>query len=444
MSTTGSALLTGFSTFLGDVTDPVGLTTSAAGDSAGTTLIDDTLGEYEDDALVGRWIRITTTGTNQYLVRRIIKNESASGLVEVNPPFAAQVASSIDYELHRYDPRGKFTALDEARVRVFDVLARTIYDDTTTADGHSRVFPIPSTIRSGPVLVQQECVTSPSVNWNYLAAPLGDSTTGYTATGTTATTVSRSDTDLLVPRVGDSCTKLVTAASQAATYSLLIASAANSLTAALAADRKMTYARWVYCTEASKVRLGIIDDASSTITGSFHGGGGWELLTVEKTIAGNNATLLSAVISIASTASASTIYAEYGWWYFGSAERVRDSVWSGDVPKRTRRDDTTQQVYLDWVPPRGRQLRFIGRETLTALGTAIATQVTNAMEVDEENAQILYAEAAKIMFGRLGLNLSDFASVSQNIAYADSLKKRMVNSWAQESPVSRIKGMWAR
>ena len=443
MTTTGASLLSGFSTFLGDVTDPVGLSTSADGVSDGSTLIDDTLGEYEDDALVGRWVRITASGTNQYLTRRIVSNESASGLVEVRPAFAAQVLSAVTYELHRYDPRGKFTALDEARLRVTEVLAKTVYDDTTTADGVSRVYPIPSTIRKGPVLVQEECPYSAEVDWNFDASPLGDSTTGYTATGTTATTVTRTANSPLIPRVGDTCTKLVTAASQAATYNLLIASAANSLTAALAADRKMTRARWVYCTEASKVRVGITDDVGTTY-GSYHGGGGWELLTVERTVAGNNATLLTGVLDIASTANASTIYVEYGWWYFGGVEKVRDAIYSGNIPKRTRRDDTTQQVYLDWVPARGRQLRMIGRETLSALGTTIATQATNTMEVDEENAQILYAEAAKILFSRLGLNLSDFGAVAQNIAFADSLRKRMDNDWKQNVSPSRIKGMWIK
>src|SRR3972149_8503429 len=119
MSLTGTQLLTGFSRFIGDEYDPAGLSTSAAGDSSGTTLIDDTLGEFDDDALVGRWVRITQSGGTQYQVRRIVKNQSVSGLVEVRPAFSAQIATSTTYELHRHDPRLKFTALDEARFRVF-------------------------------------------------------------------------------------------------------------------------------------------------------------------------------------------------------------------------------------------------------------------------------------------------------------------------------------
>lgn len=443
MSLAGSTLLTGLSAFIGDVTDPAGLTTSAAGDSAGTTLIDETLGEYDDDALVGRWIRITQSGSNQYLVRKVVKNESVSGLVEVRPAFAAQVGASDTYELHKYDPRGKFTALDEARLRVVDVLSRHIYDDTTTADGVSRVFPIPSTLRKGPVLVMEECPFAADVDWNFLSDPNDDSVSNWTGSSATLSVATRLNDDPLIPKYDNSCMKIVVAASTAATVSQVVGSMTNGITAALAAGRTMTFAKMVYSRIASKVRLQIIDDGGTT-SGSYHQGKGWELLTVERDIDGANSSLLTARIDITSTSSALTAYANRGWFYFGTAERVRDGLYYGNIPKRTRRDDTTQQVYLDWVPGRGRQLRMIGQETLTALGTTASTQVTNTMEVDEENAQILYAEAARILFSRLGLNLSDYSTVAANIAAANALRSEMKNTWGQDTVSRRITGMWAR
>lgn len=441
MSLTGAELLTGFSRFIGDEYDPAGLTTSAAGDSAGTTLIDDSLGEFDDDALVGRWVRVTQSGSNQYLVRRIVANESVSGLVEVRPAFAAQIASGDSYELHRYDPRSKFSAIDEARLRVIDVLAKIVHDDSTTADGVSSVYPIPSTVRVGPLAVREETPLGSNQSWSFLTNPEGDSTSGYTASSTTATIVTQTSADLLVPRLANSCTKLVTAATTAATYSLAVANASNGLTAALAADRKMTYARWVYCTETSKVRVGITDDSTTTYS-SYHAGRGWELLTVEKTIAGNNATTLTAVVAIASTANASTIYVERGWWYFGSLERVTDNIFRSTVTKTVRRDDTTQQALLDWVPSRGRQLRFIGLAPVTAIGTVAASQPTNTMEVDEPSALVLYAEAASVLFARLGMNISDYSTVAQNVAAAAVLRRQMVNAWGQNQPVQRVRTMF--
>src|SRR5690606_11962239 len=142
--------------------------------------------------------------------------------------------------------------------------------------------------------------------------------------------------------------------------------------------RVMSHCRWVYCTEASKVRLGIEDDDDTTY-GSYHGGTGWELLTVERTIAGDNATTLSAVVTIASTDNASTIYLSRGWFYFGTPERVKDGHYLYAARREVRRDDTSQHVYLDEIVPRGYQIRLLGYDPLTGLGTTPSTQVTATM-----------------------------------------------------------------
>ena len=439
MSLTGTQLLTGFGRFIGDEYDPAGLSTSAAGDSSGTTLIDDTLGEFDDDALVGRWVRITQSGGTQYQVRRIVKNQSVSGLVEVRPAFSAQIATSTTYELHRHDPRLKFTALDEARVRVFPSLAQTVYDDTTTADGISRVYAIPSTMRQGPFEVMVENPLEADVNWNVLSSPLGDSTTDWTAASLTASTVSYSDSDRLVPKY-DSAIKMVVAGSTNGTYKQAVS--AMDITAAAAADREMTFAAWVYCTEASRLTVTIEDDAGES-SSSTHSGNGWELLTVEKTIDGDNATTLTVGFDVASSTAPVTAFWEKAWFYFGAAERVRDGHYNGAVNQRVRRDSTTQQVYLQAIPPRGYQLRFTGRETLSALGTTVSTQVTNTMEVDEENAQILYADAARILFDRLGFNVSDFSELSAKITLANEKRAEMKSTFGQQTTKTKVTGMWA-
>jgi hypothetical protein len=64
------------------------------------------------------------------------------------------------------------------------------------------------------------------------------------------------------------------------------------------------------------------------------------------------------------------------------------------------------------------------------------------MEVDEENEQILYAEAARTLFARMGLNLSQFATVSANIAFAEDMRRRMRSLWGQTSPRNGLKGPW--
>lgn len=441
MSLTGDALIAGLGRYLGQPNFYFPFATTAAGSA--TSVVSTTLARWDDDTLIDRFLRITKAAHAAiYQVRTASDFTGSTGTVTVAPGFGTAPGDACDMEMYGFDPAQGFIALDKARIEAYPALGILRYDDTRTGDGISRVFSVPSTMRKGPLLVQQECPFAVDADWNFLKSPHGDSTTGYTATGTTASTVSRTAADRVIPKLSDTCTKLVTAGSQAATYTLAIANAQNGLTAALAGDRAMTYCRWVYCTESSKVRVQITDDAA-TGSGSYHGGGGWELLTVERTIDGDNATTLSAVVDIASTANPSTIYVERGWWYFGTAERVRDGLYHGSIAKRVRRDDTTQQVYLDWAPPRGYQLRFIGRDTLSALGTTVATQATNTMEVDEESAELLYAVAAEILLRQQGLAVDDVPGLASKIALVQPRLARLKKQWALPAQPQRLKSMWS-
>lgn len=439
MSRTGNQVLTDLSRFIGDLDFPQGLTTTGAGGT--TSLVDSALGRFGNDYINDWYIRITEdVNGNQYLNRRV-SDFVASTTTATHDAFPGTTASGTTYELHRISPDEKFSAIDEARLTVFPSLGTLVYHDGLTADGRTRTFDIPSSIRRGPIDVFVEEPVEVEAEWNFLASPRGDSTTGYTATGTTATTRTKTEGDLIVPALEDTCTILTTAASQAATYNLAIASAENDLTASLAADRPMTYARKVYCTEASKVRLGITDDGGATY-GSYHAGNGWELLTVEDTVAGNNATTLTAVLDIASTANPSVIAVERGWWYFGTAERVTES-WAPVVKQDVRRDNTTQQFTLAFIPQRGHQLRLVGRGLLSALGTTQTTQGTATMEVDEAESELLCAEAAKILLKRRILSGAAFEKIAPQIATAEQTLKDLRSKWEQKSPGPRIKSMWS-
>ena len=259
MSLTGAQLLTGLSEFIGDY---IAATTTSAGASDGTTIISTILRRYGDDYLRDFYAR-PTGATNQFEIRRVSSFASATGTCTVAPAYTAQAATSQAIEVHRYDPEEKFKALDAARPRVIDALFKIVHDDTITGDGHSRVFDIPSSVRFGPTWVYEEDPLGTDVDWNFLTSAEGDSLTGWTASSTTASLYTEDSSDLIVPKYGTTATKLVTAATTAATYTQVVADM-TTVTAALAADRKMTFGRWMYCTEASKVRVGVTDDASTT------------------------------------------------------------------------------------------------------------------------------------------------------------------------------------
>lgn len=444
MSLTGSQLLSGLSAFIDDVT-LLNLTTSAAGTTGGDTLVDSDLGAWDDDFFVDWWVRITsaTAPTNQYTYRRVVKFESVSGQLEVRPAFPAQVAASITYELHRYDPAKKFSALDAARFTAYPDLATIVYDDTLCGDGISKSFDIPAGMRRGPAYALLEQAAPPEPDWNHIPSPRGDSVSGWTASSLTLTTYDRPEHDTIIPKYDYTCAKFTVAGSTNGTATLVVGSMVNGITATASAGRRVTFGMWVWCETADRISLKILDDSGTLATSSFHQGKGWELLTIEGVVSPTNATTLSARLDVSSASAAVVGFWNRAWFYLGDASRIRD-IYAGDSPRRVRRDDTTNRIYFEFPPGRGQQIRLVGTDHLSALGSTVATQVTNTMEVDEATAEVLYAEAAKVLFNRLRLNLSDFSEVNARIATAEQMRGDLSRSWRMSLPPGKpFKSRWA-
>lgn len=420
-----------FSTFLDDSWSS---TTTGAGST--TTLVDTALGRFGDDRLIGMFIRITEdVNGNQWAIRRITDFVGSTGTVTVRPAFSGSTGSGTDYELHRYDPALKFKALDEARIEAVDDLYQLVYDESITTDGQNNVFNIPSSIRLGPIAVQIEDPIPVEVDYNFIQDPKGDSTDNWTAASLTASTVDRDQTDLLVPKYTETATKMVVAGSTNGTYKQTVANMTNSITAAKAADRGMAFGAWVYCTEASRVTLTLEDDNGET-SSSAHGGAGWEFLTLSKTIDGDNATTLTAGFDVSSDTAPVTAYWQNAILMYG--DKV-PSYYPADTFYKVRRDDTTQTFT---IPQRKitarRQLRLIGKDVLSALGTTAASQVTNTMELDAQNSRLLFAHAAEILFGWEGYRVADQPNILRRIQLTRERRDKLRNKWDQDLNYLRI------
>ena len=430
MALAGSALLTGLSQFMGDDYDNVTSATS----TDGTTVVKTHLSAFGEDYFRDYYVRITQSGTNQYHIRRVKSFASASGTLTVDPAFPAVPQDGDSFELHKYEPSRKFTALDEARLRAYPQIAQLVFDETLTGDGYNREFSIPSTIRKGPVFAFIEYPIGVHDQWNYLSDPDFDSTSNWAASSVTASVFNQDDSNVLVPKYDDVATKLVVAASTAGTYSQVVANMNNSVTAAKVAGQKMTFAVWIYSRVASKIRIQLIDD-SGTTSSDYHGGAGWELLTLEKNIVGNNSSLLTARIEVANNSTTFTGYADRGWLYLGDSGRVT-SIYPSEMNARVRRDDTTQKIMFDNVPQARRQIRLVGRGPLSALGTTAASQATNTMEVDEPAAMILYAHAAQILFEREGI----YADIPQEVTARLGIIQERADDYEVKWPFRMLPG----
>lgn len=423
MSLTGDAILQAFSEFINDWYSAA---TTTAGNSGGTTAVSTSLKRFGDNRLQGRHLRLHIA---TYPVRIITSNTQSTGTANVTEAFAAQVPTTTTFSVHRYEPKKKFLALDSARLEVMDHLFTSVRDATLTSDGRSTVYDRPTAVEQGPHIAYFETPLAPVQDWNFLAQPEGNASTGYTASGMTLSTRDRTQTDLVVPKLEDTCVQFSVAATTNGTATLAVADMDNDITAALAAGRRMTFARWVYCTTASRVTLKIVEDGAVTTTGTAHQGKGWELLTVEKTIGPTNATTLSVVLDVSNSAAAVTGFWERGWFYFGDKERVVDSSFNFEAPVKARADDTNKHIVLDECPPRGYQIMLQGKGPLSSLGTDPDTQVTNTMEMDTKSAGILYARAAELMLEWQAIISDDVPSVMQRISLINSRKPKIERNW---------------
>jgi len=223
--------------------------------------------------------------------------------------------------------------------------------------------------------------------------------------------------------------KLSSAAAITGTFSQVVGS--MSITAAQAAGRRMTFGAWVYTKDTSGVKIQLSDDAADTAS-TLHGGTGWELLTVEKDVSQTNAATLTAAVIVAGGTTGVTAFFNRGWLYYGNANLIQD-IYPWREAHLLRRDATTQRVQLSWIPVAGRQIRMIGRQYLSALGSVLATQCTNTMELDEGSAQVLYGAAAESLFEKEGLTTEEFPQIAQRIQIIDR-KKAATQPWGYIVP----------
>ena len=431
MTRTGEQLIDGLSRFIGDT---FASTTTGAGST--TTLVDTALTQFGDRRLEGWFIRITeNVAGNQYLVRRISNFAAATGTVTVTPAFAGATGSGTDYELHRYDPAEKFRAIDDARVNVFGDVFNVVRDETITCDGQATEFNIPSTLSNGPIAVYEELPISVGYSWNLLTSPELSSLTGWTASAGTAEIVQRSNEDKLIPKYDIACTRLAIPSTTAVTYSQVVADI-NVEDATEAAGRRMTFAVWVYARVSGRVTALIVDNSGTAGTSQTHSGKGWELLFITADIAGANSTTLTVRVSV-SSGTQTVIFLNRAWFFYGDQMPLK---WSDEPLDDVSHDATLGKFTLMHAPRRGRQLRLMGRSILTALGDTVSTQPAATMEVDTQTEKLVFAEAAMILFRRLGLKVSDAAVLQRNLAIVDEERSRLRMNWALPTPRRRMEG----
>lgn len=421
MSLTGNQLIVALSQFIDDYWASV---TTTAGST--TTLTDSALAQFGEKATEEAFVRLTTDSAvagNLNQVRRV--TTYLSGTMTVAPAFPQSVATAITYELHRYDPAAKFRALDRARILAFPQVAKIVEDETLTSDGLTTELEVPDSIRRGPAQVYVEVPLPPSVRWNIIPETSNKLTsiTGWTlGANATASTYTRGEHDLIIPRLENSCLKVKTTGTSTLTMAF------GATAAATYAGRKMTFGVWIYDTNDGTT-VSILDD-STTTTSAQHQGRGWEFIQVSRDVDAINATTLTVRINYG---SGHTTFAERA--YFGNTGKIDNQYQQGPMPRKgVYRDDSHAILMLDRPAPRGFQYRLVGRTPVTALGTTLATQATNTMEVSETDQDLLLATAARILFTWAGMSTGELDQALPQISLTEQRFKELKTDWERKYP----------
>ncbi len=438
MAKTGEVLLGEFSDFLGD---RFASTTTAAGASDGSTLVDSLLKQFSEDVIEGWFLRIDEPAHGAlHEIRRITSHADATGTENLASDFSAQLGSGITYELHRYDPARKFAALDRARLKIADDVFVILRDETITGDGRNNEFRTPTAFSRGPSAAVIEDPLEVDAVWNLLENPRLSATTSWTAAaGLAAETFSRNSIDDIIPRHEQTCLKLTyTTGGSDGTLTQVVGDMASDFSAGRAAGRVLEAGIWVYSLTAG-LFVEIVHDTAS-FTSTAHQGFGWEFLRARGEVPQGNSTLLSVRIRFPSGTSA-VAYAERAWLVY---DNIPDFYYDRE-PVSTLYDNSLKRFWFDrGTPPRGHQIRLFGREPVTALGTVLSAAASNEMEVDDASSQILYAEAARVLLGDDVMNSEDLGGVAERIAWVEREHDELAMKWPFVPNEGRIRGPYGR
>lgn len=378
---------------------------TTTGDGAATTNVTDaSLADLIASPSANQWVLITS-GTYAQEDRRV--SSYTAGTITVNRAYSGTIASGVTYELMPYEPSRVTDALNYARLSAYPYVHRLLDDETLFTQENQMRYTIPSTIKDVHQVYTVSHVSS-SIDENLL----GDdgefedwTSTSNPDNWTAATNLTLSEiTDDDFVRHGDSACKCV--ANTSAGYHTYSVS-----TYASYGGMKLSYVEDVYCLESDRVRVGIYDGTTTTYS-SYHGGNGWERLTVTAEIGSSPSELTVGVYNAAGTAH--TFYRDEAILTINTRP-----VYQRGYELRLWKQKGNVLEFLS--PPTVGQIRVLGTGYLSSVthGTD-----TGTMEADDPQTFILYAEAMLYL-----LRQRDYRAPAQTQEWTE----RQLAKWMAES-----------
>jgi hypothetical protein len=423
MTRNGNQLLADFSVFLDDYWASE---TTSAGATDASTLVDTAIAEYGNDTLGGGYLRITdNASTNVHAIRRIKAFDPDSGECSAEVPFATAIAEGITYEFHRHDPRRKFEALNRARLLAFPVVSTVLVDESVTGDGVNATIKVPPDMRRGPIQVFGERYTSYDQSWNFMPQ------TGWVSSYGTVSSYNKSNTDLVLPRNVASCVTWVISENTSADDLLITESQLlKGVTAAALSGRRVTVGAFVYCRRPERIQFKVTD-TWDTYLSSYHRGLGWEFLTVSFDVCTSNLVFTAGLRSDGLITQDTLVAMED---VFGIVGDTIPQQFDYPIGIRGSYSTSSNVVELDSVPLRGQQLRLVGHRPISPLTGTHAQQSVGNMDVDEENQELLFAKAARLLFVGEGMRSGQVDEAMPKVQEIEDRYKNMKAEFGTRAP----------
>ena len=331
--------------------DYLSLTTTSAGNSAGTAVVDTGLknlpGGNRDAAFDG-WHILVTSGANTGESRRIKDYIANTNTLVVQEAFSGgAVDTTVTYELHQHDPSQKHQAISRAIEELFPFLYLPIRDETIVVDDR---------------LSNSDFET------------FSGGFTGWTEVGSPTVTA---DTTVIVH--GSQSAKVVGDSGAAGQLTQAPTINIDEIT-----NKTVTFKCWVWCAAADTARIRLDWDGSDIDSSTYHKGQNeWELLDVAAS-APTSGTQVKAVIEVVASGTA---YFDACWLDAGPIQKytMPTSIIAGPHYLTEQGDETEvngEYIPIIGGPTAGRRLRIEGmgllsRPSSDSSTTEVAAPQTN-------------------------------------------------------------------
>ena len=385
---------TAWSTLRADVNRELGYWSFTSSNITTTTVVAAELtAPFPTDDDLTSWFVLIEAGTNAGAIRRVSSYTASSGTITIAGANLTADATARACSVYRFHPTRTQQFFNRASAVLFPQIAQ-IRDIATLVTGLRQFrYLLPSTVRDGPVqlyldnrdpavTMAQNVLTNAGFETWAAGTP-----TGWTRVGNDDTLqeqVTTTPANYAVLQDASSC-RLLTAATT--TQTLL-----QTVTPAVATQgTEVNFSIWVYCRTATRIRARIsgTNVVSSPVRGSYHGGGGWELLIASADL-NSAATAFDVGVEVDSGGALST-YLDEALCLVGQSEAA-DREWTPLVHWRwiPPIDGAANGGYIEFDSdlPAKRRIRVLGRRPLSSV-----TADADTVEVDGEQLEIIYDQA---------------------------------------------------